>query len=165
MTRIVIRSLIILFLAFATFFYVRWERDSTNHEPRAQKIDCVNNLRQIGLAFRTWAVDHADQYPFNVSTNDGGTRELCVRDRDGFEVDPALHLQIITNADELTTPMLLICPEDHSKKPATTFKDLRSENVTYKLQTRTNTPKTGLLVCPIDGNRLYSDGTVERGSK
>ncbi len=40
---------------------------------RAQSISCANNLKQIGVAFKTWALDHNDQFPFNVSTNSGGT--------------------------------------------------------------------------------------------
>ena len=36
---------------------------------RAQRINCVNNLKQIGLAFRVWALDHEDAYPMAVSTN------------------------------------------------------------------------------------------------
>src|SRR5579883_528750 len=30
------------------------------------RLSCENNLRQIGLAFKVWALDHNDRYPFNV---------------------------------------------------------------------------------------------------
>jgi len=39
---------------------------------RAQRINCVNNLKQIGVAFRTWALDNGDQYPMKVSVPAGG---------------------------------------------------------------------------------------------
>src|SRR3954465_1970813 len=39
---------------------------------RAQRINCVNNLKQIGVAFRTWALDNGDQYPMKVSAASGG---------------------------------------------------------------------------------------------
>src|SRR3954465_8502797 len=39
---------------------------------RAQRINCVNNLKQIGVAFRTWALDNGDQYPMKVSVASGG---------------------------------------------------------------------------------------------
>ena len=42
---------------------------------RAQRINCVNNLKQVGLSFRTWALDNQDQNPMNVSTNAGGAQE------------------------------------------------------------------------------------------
>src|ERR1039458_3374995 len=40
-------------------------------------ISSENNLKQIGLAFRIWAGDNGDQFPFNVSQTKGGTHELC----------------------------------------------------------------------------------------
>jgi len=33
---------------------------------RAQRINCVNNLKQIGLAFKQWALDNNDQFPMTV---------------------------------------------------------------------------------------------------
>src|SRR3954464_13264058 len=42
---------------------------------RAQRINCVNNLKQIGIAFRTWALDNQDQYPMKVSAANGGGSE------------------------------------------------------------------------------------------
>ncbi len=30
---------------------------------KAQKINCVNNLKQVGLAYRIWAGDNSDKYP------------------------------------------------------------------------------------------------------
>src|SRR3989442_7958970 len=42
---------------------------------RAQRINCTNNLKQIGLAFRTWALDNGDVYPMRLSTASGGASE------------------------------------------------------------------------------------------
>jgi len=39
---------------------------------KAQRINCVNNLKQVGLAFRTWALDNDDQPPMRVSAANGG---------------------------------------------------------------------------------------------
>lgn len=38
---------------------------------KAQRISCVNNLKQVGLAFRTWAIDNDDQNPMRVSVVNG----------------------------------------------------------------------------------------------
>src|SRR6266571_8962376 len=81
---------------------------------RAQSINCVNNLKQIGLAFRTWELDHQDNFPFNVSTNAGGTMELCAPGIDGFDLNPAPHFQVLSN--ELSVPRVLICAADTSKQ-------------------------------------------------
>ena len=33
---------------------------------KAQRIACTNNLKQVGLAFRTWAIDNDGQHPMQV---------------------------------------------------------------------------------------------------
>jgi hypothetical protein len=129
-----------------------------------QKITCVNNLKQIGLAIRIWAGDHGDKFPFNTSTNAGGTLELCERDKDGFDRNAYRHFQVLAGDEGLRVPSLLICPQDESKKVATDWASLRPENVTYRLRSGTNVseanPHEILAVCPIDGNILYCDGSV-----
>src|SRR3954449_8932042 len=42
---------------------------------RAQRINCVNNLKQVGLSFRTWALDNNDVYPMRLSSAAGGWSE------------------------------------------------------------------------------------------
>jgi hypothetical protein len=135
--------------------------------PPAQQITCVNNLKQIGLAFRQWAIDHEDRFPFNVGTDSGGTREFSGVDQDGFERDSAIHLQVMSN--EFTIPKILVCPQDRSRKAATDFASLLAKNVTYRMRSGTNRgPESShevLLVCPMEGNTLYCDGTVKEGNK
>ena len=162
MTRNAIRLLVACLLALATLLYVRWHNDQLPHGAMAQKITCVNNLKQIGLAIRTFAIDNDGRFPFNLSTNSGGTLELCRRGSGGFDSNAAIHFQVASN--ELSTPKILVCPKDRSKKPATVFSLLTADNVTYRLRTGTNIteegPKKVLAECPIDGNKLYTDGSV-----
>src|ERR1017187_9804541 len=44
---------------------------------RSSRIGCTNNLKQIGLAFRTFAIDNDGQFPMQVSVTNGGTLELA----------------------------------------------------------------------------------------
>jgi hypothetical protein len=133
--------------------------------PQAQAITCANNLKQIGLSFRTWAIDHDDHFPFNLSTNAGGTLEFCAMGSDGFDRNAALHFQVVSN--ELSTPKLLVCPEDRSRKPATGFQSIQASNVTYRLHSGTNlnesNPTAVLARCPVDGNTLHCDGSITPG--
>src|SRR6476661_5082188 len=57
----------------ATFLVIRahWHRPGC-----VLRISCVNNLRQVGLAFRIWANDHGDKFPWQVAAKDGGTLEF-----------------------------------------------------------------------------------------
>src|SRR3954466_5033890 len=42
---------------------------------KAQRIKCVNNLKNVGLAFRIFATDNGDRFPMEISMNDGGSAE------------------------------------------------------------------------------------------
>ena len=73
---------------------------------RAKRIQCISNLRQTGLAWRQWAIDHDSRFPWQVSTADGGTLER----RNAWQ-----HFAVASN--ELATPVILLCPSD-TRKPA-----------------------------------------------
>ena len=89
---------------------------------KAQRINCVNNLKQCGLAFRIWEGDNGDQYPMAVSTRKGGTKEFTTG------ADTFRHFQVISN--ELSTPKILFCPSD-TRTAAANFARLKNENVSY----------------------------------
>jgi len=82
---------------------------------KAQRINCVSNLKQIGLAFRMWSNDHTEKFPWQVlpagpgNPNGDGTLGLTVLD----------HFRAISN--EVTTPKVLACGSDPSKTRATSF--------------------------------------------
>src|SRR5690242_2899019 len=85
---------------------------------------CTNNLKQIGLAFRIWALDNGDRFPMSVSTNDGGTMELC------SGTNASVHFAVMPN--ELSTPKVLVCPEDKNRQWATNFNsDLNNSKISY----------------------------------
>jgi hypothetical protein len=129
---------------------------------RAQRTNCSNNLKQVGIAFKVWALDNGEQYPFNVSTNKGGTFEFCSVGADGFDQNAALHFTVLSN--EMGTPKILVCPKD-SRLAALDFQTLGPANVTYQLHSGTNLddshPQAVLAVCPIHGNVLLCDGSVQ----
>ena len=93
--------------------------------PRRQRINCVNNLKEIGLAFRVWEGDNGNKYPMETSVTNGGAMEFAER---GI-VYPIF--QVMSN--ELSTPKLLICPEDTEHFAATNFSNLTDANISYFL--------------------------------
>src|SRR5262245_66309872 len=71
---------------------------------RAKRAACVNNLHQLGIAHHVFAHDHSDQFPFQVSTNDGGTLEFT---RAGFAMSGEFyfafrHFQALSNTLDTT---------------------------------------------------------------
>lgn len=79
---------------------------------RAQRINCANNLKQVGLAFKTWALDNGDRYPMMVASSDGGPYH-----QSGFSVAPNygapyMYEVFMVMSNELSTPKVLVCPSD-----------------------------------------------------
>jgi hypothetical protein len=130
-----------------------------------QRVSCVNNLKNIRLDFLLWAQDHHDRFPFNVSTNQGGTFEYCSRTAEGFDANGWRHLLVMSK--ELYSPNMLVCFADTSKKRATSFASFGAANVSYQIRSGTNisiaTPNEILVRCPIHGSSITCDGTVDDG--
>ncbi len=74
---------------------------------KALRISCVNNLRQMGLAFRMWADDNESRYPWRLSPTDGGSQGMTEAWR---------HFLPITN--EIATPKIFKCPSDSDRDKA-----------------------------------------------
>jgi competence protein ComGC len=122
--------------------------------PRAQRIRCVSNLKQIGLGFRTWALDHNGDYPMRVAATNGGTMEVT-------DTGPTyLHLQTMSN--ELSTPVILLCPTDSRKKVATNFlPDLNNSKISYFVSVTANETNPQMF---LSGDRNITNGaTVKNG--
>ena len=89
---------------------------------KSKRIQCINNLKQDGLAFRLWDSMGDGRYPMAVSTNKGGTMEFA-ESGNTFR-----HFQVMSN--ELNTPKILVCPDDN-RTAATSFAKLNNQNVSY----------------------------------
>ena len=98
---------------------------------RAPRINCSNNLHQIGLAEQTWALDNNDKFPNEVSVTNHGAREFALAG------NVAQAFAVMSN--ELNTPKILVCPADSKRKEATVFNgSLTNINVSYFLSIDAN---------------------------
>lgn len=74
---------------------------------------CVNNLKQVGISFPLWGMDHDGKFPMEVSAANGGTLE--------YVGQGGVCRHFIAMSNELTAPRVLLCPADKSRKAALSF--------------------------------------------
>jgi type II secretory pathway pseudopilin PulG len=91
-------------------------RDKGKH-PR---IICVNNLKNVGLAYRIFATDHNDQFPWQI-TNSALPNPVPGDD---------LMKYILAVTNEISTPKILHCPEDR-RKQADSWTNFNRQNLSY----------------------------------
>jgi len=89
---------------------------------KAVRINCENNLKQVGLAFRVWEGDNGDHYPMKGLTNELGVMEVPKA------TDVFRYFQVMSN--ELSNPKVLICPTD-KRSEADSFTLLNNTNTSY----------------------------------
>jgi len=76
---------------------------------RAQRSSCANNLKELGIAFKTWGLDNNDSYPMTVPTSSGGPpNQLQI----SGGVAAYVYQVFGTMSNEVSTAKLLVCPTD-----------------------------------------------------
>ena len=108
---------------------------------KSLSLQCINNLKQIGLAARIWANDH--------KTN-------------------ALPTDWLAMKNELNTPKILTCPADSGRTGATTWDQFDGSSVSYELPSMApdeRDPYTVYSRCRIHGHIGLTDGSAHSGVK
>jgi prepilin-type N-terminal cleavage/methylation domain-containing protein len=93
---------------------------------KAQRITCMNNLRQIGLGLRLWADNNEGKYPWKVEQAQGGGKP------NGTGTN-RVNFQLSLASNELSSTKILLCPNDVRKIRATNFTTLALTNTSYAL--------------------------------
>ena len=78
---------------------------------KSSRINCFNNLKQIGLAFRVWEGDNGDKYPMQFAVTNSDTMKLISSGNS--------YVLWQTMSNELSTPKVLHCPADTEHAVAT----------------------------------------------
>jgi prepilin-type N-terminal cleavage/methylation domain-containing protein len=88
---------------------------------QAKDIDCVNNLKQVGLGLRMWADDNGGKFPWAVELTAGGSKDAPEW------VD---HFRVCSN--ELGSVKILVCPSQKEKKAAANWAMMTGlDNISY----------------------------------
>ena len=88
------------------------------------RINCTNNLKQIGLSFKIWSLDNQDRLPTEVPAAEGGAKESLER---GLVCSV---FEVMSN--ELSTPKVLLCPQDTARHwPSNACWTLTDKNISY----------------------------------
>jgi hypothetical protein len=100
-------------------------------------IQCINNLKQFGLAVRIWAMDNQGVNP----------------------PDP------LSMSNELSTPKILVCPADTNRVVANIWSAYTPDNCSYEYLAPSVTnadhePSRVSVRCPIHGHVGLCDGSV-----
>jgi prepilin-type N-terminal cleavage/methylation domain-containing protein len=80
---------------------------------KARRANCVNNLKQITLAFKQFTLDHDSRYPWNVDWQEGGTKNHPLKQNTWVQ------FSVLSNYME--NPKVLACPSDKVTTPAEDF--------------------------------------------
>lgn len=91
---------------------------------KAQRINCVSNQKQIVLAFKAWNIDHENKFPWEVLTNDGGTKA-------GNTILQSTSRQFAAISNDLVNVALLKCPSDTKPTAATNWSAIIGKSSNY----------------------------------
>jgi len=93
---------------------------------KAQRITCVNNLKQVGLAMSLWADNNEGKFPWKVDQSSGGGKPNGTG-------NAKVNLQLSLASNELTSTKILLCPNDVRRVWATDFATIALTNASYAL--------------------------------
>jgi len=78
----------------------------------AQRISCVNNLKQVGTAYRIWGNDNGDRFPSSQTVALGGWKDY-VTGETGQQISAYTYYNYGLMANEMgQSPKVVVCPSD-----------------------------------------------------
>jgi prepilin-type N-terminal cleavage/methylation domain-containing protein len=128
-------------------------------QARVKRIECENNLHQLGIGFQIFMHDHDDKFPMAVPMAAGGSQEYV---QSGYAVGGEFyfayrHFQVLSN--ELSSPAILICPAD-TRLPATNFAVLQNSNISYCISVCAKPSQPNFILAADRNLKIGSMGTT-----
>src|SRR5438093_3990746 len=86
---------------------------------KAARISCVNNLKQVGLAFRMFSNDHTEQFPWYIpdatqpQPGDGALGAPSIGAPPDYTKVDKNYIIFRSISNELTSPKVLVCSADN----------------------------------------------------
>lgn len=106
---------------------------------RAERINCISNIKQIGLAARIWENNHPELH--------------------------ALPVNFLMMSNELNTPKILTCNGDTARTKAQTWQEFDESSVSYELLSpgaQSSDPSVVYVRCLIHFNAGLVDGSAQQ---
>jgi prepilin-type N-terminal cleavage/methylation domain-containing protein/prepilin-type processing-associated H-X9-DG protein len=109
---------------------------------RAQRISCVNNLKQLGIAFRGFGIDLGG-FPMGVVQSDASTSEFATSQGGGAKshigsrvvgntqtTSKGVFGMFLVLSNEINNPKILYCPSEFEtqRTPSSSFADASAQN-------------------------------------
>ncbi len=118
---------------------------------KSARINCINNLKQIGIGFRIYSGDNTERFPWLVPPPEGS----WTANRNGFQL-----ADFYSASNEINSPKVLACNSDTARQRQTVWANLANNNVSYFIvpEADETLPQTIL-----DGDRNFTGGPVWTG--
>jgi hypothetical protein len=121
-----IELIMVIIILFVVIFILFPGPGSRTHA-QAARIICLNNLKQIGTAYRIWPSAQDELFPAEQRVANGAWKEILASANQGF----LCWTNYAIMANELgQVPKLLVCPADE-REAADTFSNLANINLSY----------------------------------
>lgn len=153
---------------------------------KSQQTACLSNLRQIGLAFTGFTMDHEGKYPVDIPYRLGGSQEFTRSNLVENTPFSRAYQHFIVLSNEAPNVKIMTCPADRKHRRAENYASFTATNLSYWLNplasphatldvlagdwnmhaTASTTNNVKLLdfgreVHPRRGTLLFADGRVE----
>ena len=80
---------------------------------KAQRISCVNNLKQVGTAYRIWSNDNGEKFPAQQSVSLGGWSDYVSQSAQGTQLAAYTYYNYCLMQNEMgQSPKVVVCPAD-----------------------------------------------------